>query len=122
MSTWSRRTCSPTPGLNEFIPGEIAAADGSEEWGAFAEADIYASDGELYRAMRVLKKAIPFYASAPIETIPLGYWKILFPQPYWAAIEQVQPGTDWIRTWWLRSSVRSQSSTPGRSVVRTPGA
>lgn len=27
-------------GLNEYIPAEIQAADGSEQWGAFAEADI----------------------------------------------------------------------------------
>ena len=66
-------------GLNEYIPLEIQAADGSEEWGAFAEADIYASDGENFRAMRVLKKAIPFYTSAPIDTIPMGFWKFFSP-------------------------------------------
>jgi soluble lytic murein transglycosylase len=75
-------------GLNEYIPAEIQAADGSDQWGAFAEADIYASDGETFRAMRVLKHALPFYTSAPIDTIPMGYWKILFPQQYWSAIEQ----------------------------------
>ena len=75
-------------GLNEYIPAEIQAADGSNQWGAFAEAEIYASDGETFRAMRVLKKALPFYASAPIDTIPMGCWKILFPQPYWSSIEQ----------------------------------
>ena len=75
-------------GLNEYIPLEIQAADGSQEWGAFAEAEIYASDGETFRAMRVLKRALPFYASAPIDTIPMGCWKILFPQPYWGAIQQ----------------------------------
>ncbi len=75
-------------GLNEYIPAEIQAADGSEQWGAFAEADIYASDGETFRAMRVLKHALPFYTSAPIDSIPMGYWKILFPQQYWGAIEK----------------------------------
>ncbi len=75
-------------GLNEYIPAEIQAADGSEQWGAFAEAEIYASDGENFRAMRVLKHALPFYASAGIDTIPRAYWKILFPQPYWNSIEQ----------------------------------
>jgi len=75
-------------GLNEYIPAEIQAADGSEQWGAFAEAEIYSSDGETFRAMRVLKKALPFYTSAPIDTIPMGYWKILFPQQYWSSIEQ----------------------------------
>jgi peptidoglycan lytic transglycosylase len=75
-------------GLNEYIPEEIQAADGSKEWGAFAEAEIYSSDGETFRAMRVLKRALPFYTSAPIDTIPMGYWKILFPQQYWSSIEQ----------------------------------
>jgi soluble lytic murein transglycosylase len=75
-------------GLNEYIPAEIQAADGSDQWGAFAEADIYASDGETFRAMRVLKRALPYYTSAPIDTIPMAYWKILFPQQYWSSIEQ----------------------------------
>ncbi len=75
-------------GLNEYIAPEIQAADGSEEWGAFAEAEIYASYGETWHAMRLLKRALPFYTSAPIEAIPMGCWRILFPQPYWADIKQ----------------------------------
>ncbi len=75
-------------GLNEYIAPEIQAADGSREWGAFAEAEIYASDGEAFRAMSVLKRALPFYSSAPIDALPMGYWKILFPQPYWGTIEE----------------------------------
>ncbi len=75
-------------GLNEYIAAEIQSADGSREWGAFAEAEIYASYGEAFRAMSVLKRAIPFYTSAPIDAIPMGYWKILFPQPYWGTIEE----------------------------------
>jgi soluble lytic murein transglycosylase len=74
-------------GLNEYIEAEIKAADGSDEWGAFAEAEIYASYGESWRAMRLLKRAIPFYTSAPIETIPVAYWRILFPENYWADIK-----------------------------------
>ncbi len=74
-------------GLNEYIPAEIQAGDGSNEWGAFAEADIYESYGEIFRAMRVLKRAIPYYTSAPLESIPLAYWRILFPTAYWAQIK-----------------------------------
>ena len=73
-------------GLNEYIEPEIHASDGSDEWGAFAEAEIYASYGESWRAMRLLKRAIPFYTSAPIEAIPVAYWRILFPQTYWTDI------------------------------------
>jgi soluble lytic murein transglycosylase len=74
-------------GLNEYIAPEIHASDGSDEWGAFAEAEIYASYGESWRAMRLLKRAIPFYTSAPLEAIPVAYWRILFPQMYWTDIK-----------------------------------
>jgi soluble lytic murein transglycosylase len=74
-------------GLNEYIAPEIQAADGSEEWGALAEAKIYASYGENWRAMRSMKRALPFYTSAPIDALPMEYWRILFPQPYWSTIK-----------------------------------
>jgi soluble lytic murein transglycosylase len=75
-------------GLNEYIPAEIRGADGSGEWGSFAEAEIYTSYGETFRAMRVLKRAIPFYTSAPITAMPITYWRILFPEAYWPQIKQ----------------------------------
>ncbi len=74
-------------GLNEYIAPEIQAADGSDEWGALAEAKIYASYGENWRAMRSMKRAVPFYTSAPIDALPMEYWRILFPQPYWSTIK-----------------------------------
>jgi len=74
-------------GLNEYIAAEIQAADGSDEWGALCEAKIYASYGENWRAMRSMKRAIPFYTSAPIDSIPMEYWRILFPQAYWSTIK-----------------------------------
>lgn len=73
-------------GLNEYIAPEIQAAEGSEEWGAFAEAAIYNSFGESAKAMHVMKRALPFYTSAPIASIPLAYWRILFPEAYWSTI------------------------------------
>lgn len=75
-------------GLNEYISTEIQAADGSDQWGSLAEAQIYASYGENWRAMRFMKRALPFYISAPISSLPLAYWRILFPQPYWNTIKQ----------------------------------
>jgi soluble lytic murein transglycosylase len=100
-------------GLNEYIPAEIGAADGSDQWGAFAEAEIYASDGETFRAMRVLKRALPFYASAPIDTIPMGCWKILFPQPYWSAIES-ESAKNGLDPYMVASLIRQESEfNPG---------
>jgi soluble lytic murein transglycosylase len=74
-------------GLNEYIPREVSADPDSGSWSALAEAQIYASDGETFRAMRALKRALPYAASAPIQSIPLVYWRILFPEPYWDTIK-----------------------------------
>jgi soluble lytic murein transglycosylase len=74
-------------GLNEYLAREIAADPDSASWSALAEAQIYASYGEAYRALRALKRALPGAASASIESIPLPYWRILFPEPYWSIIK-----------------------------------
>jgi soluble lytic murein transglycosylase len=95
-------------GLNEYISPEIQAADGSDEWGGFAEAQIYASYGEPWRAMRLMKRAVPFYTSAPIDALPLAYWRILFPEPYWSTIRQdaAQNGLD---PYMVASLIRQES-------------
>ena len=74
-------------GLNDYIAREISADPDSGSWSALAEAQIYASYGEAYRALRALKRALPGAASASIESIPLPYWRILFPEPYWSIIK-----------------------------------
>jgi soluble lytic murein transglycosylase len=74
-------------GLNDYIAREIAADPDSATWSALAEAQIYASYGEAYRAMRSLKRALPSAASASIKSIPLTYWRILFPEAYWSTIK-----------------------------------
>ncbi|HWG21885.1 MAG TPA: transglycosylase SLT domain-containing protein [Terracidiphilus sp.] len=74
-------------GLNDYIAQELAADPDYESWGALAEAQIYASFGETFRAMRSLKKALPYATSAPIKSIPLAYWRILFPEPWWETIK-----------------------------------
>jgi soluble lytic murein transglycosylase len=75
-------------GLNEYVGQEIAADPDSGSWSALAEAQIYASFGDTFRAMRALKRAMPYYISAPIQSIPLAYWRILFPEPWWDTIKE----------------------------------
>ena len=100
-------------GLNEYITPEIHAAEGSDEWGGFAEAEIYASYGENFKAMHVMKKAISFYASASIDEIPLAYWKILFPQPYWGTI-QSESSKNGLDPYMVASLIRQESEfNPG---------
>jgi soluble lytic murein transglycosylase len=83
-------------GLNDYIGQEIAADPDSTSWSALAEAQIYASFGETYRAMRALKKAMPYATSASIQSVPLVYWRILFPEAWWDTIksESAKNGLD----------------------------
>lgn len=74
-------------GLNEYIAPEIAADPDSSSWSALAEAQIYATYGETFRAMRALKRAVPYAATASIKSIPLNYWRILFPEAWWNSIK-----------------------------------
>jgi len=73
-------------GMNEYIAQEIAADPESSSWSALAEAQIYSSYGENFRAIRTMKRALPSAATASIPSIPLAYWRILFPEPYWETI------------------------------------
>jgi len=74
-------------GLNEYIADEIKADPDSESWSALAEAQIYSSYGENFRALRALKRALPYASTASIDSIPLAYWHILYPEPYWDTIK-----------------------------------
>jgi soluble lytic murein transglycosylase len=69
--------------LNEFIGPEIAASPDSPEWGALAQAQIFASFGEVTRALQSMKHSgLPFF-TLPFDQVPAIYWQLLFPKPFW---------------------------------------
>jgi soluble lytic murein transglycosylase len=67
--------------------------------------------------MEVLKRAIPFYASAPINSIPIGYWKILFPQPHWETIEQ-EATKNRLDPYMVASLIRQESEFNAGAISR----
>ena len=69
--------------LNEYIGPEIAASPGSEQWGALAQAQIYASFGEYTRALQSMKHSGISFFALPTSQVPNEYWRLMFPQPYW---------------------------------------
>ena len=69
--------------LNEYIAPEIAAGAGSAQWGALAQAQIYASYGEYTRAMQSMKHSGISFFALPTKDVPMSYWRLIFPQPYW---------------------------------------
>jgi soluble lytic murein transglycosylase len=73
--------------LNEYIRPEIQLSETSSQWGAFAEAQIYESFGENTRALQAMKRSkIPFF-SLPVGEVPMAYWQLVFPRPYWPQLE-----------------------------------
>lgn len=95
-------------GLNEYITREIKADPDSSSWSALAEAQIYASYGETFRAIRALKRALPNAASASIQSIPLAYWRILFPEAWWDTI-QAESAKNNLDPYLVASLIRQES-------------
>jgi soluble lytic murein transglycosylase len=95
-------------GLNEYIAQEIKADPDFASMSSLAEAQIYSSYGETYRAVRAAKRAIPNAASASIQSVPLTYWRILFPEPWWDTI-QAESAKNNLNPWMVASLIRQES-------------
>jgi len=95
-------------GLNEYIAQEIKADPNSSSWSALAEAQIYSSYGETFRAVRAIKRALPGAASASIQSIPLVYWRILFPEPWWETIK-AESAKNNLDPYFVASLIRQES-------------
>jgi soluble lytic murein transglycosylase len=104
-------------GLNDYIAQEIAADPDSSSWSALAEAQIYTSYGETFRALRSLKRALPYSASAPIQAIPLVYWRILYPRPWWETIK-AEAAKNNVDPYLLASLIRQESEFNPSAVSR----
>jgi soluble lytic murein transglycosylase len=95
-------------GLNEYIAQEIKADPNSSSWSALAEAQIYSSYGETFRAIRALKRALPNSASTSIQSIPMAYWQILFPKAWWDTI-QAESARNNLDPYLVASLIRQES-------------
>ncbi len=95
-------------GLNEYIAQEIQADPDSESWSALAEAQIYASYDETFHALRSMKRALPYASMAPISAIPLAYWRILYPEPWWDTIRTEAAKND-LDPYLVASLIRQES-------------
>lgn len=69
--------------LNEYIGPEIQASPTAGEWGALGQAEIYASYGEVTRSLQSMKHSGISFFALPMDQVPLVYWRLLFPKPFW---------------------------------------
>ena len=102
-------------GLNEYVADEIRADPEFAAMGSLAEAQIYSSYGETFRAVRAAKRGLPNAASASIDSIPLVYWRILFPEPWWNTIE-AESARNHLDPYLVASLIRQESEFNARAV------
>ncbi|ABF41692.1 Lytic transglycosylase, catalytic [Candidatus Koribacter versatilis Ellin345] len=77
-------------GMIDFAVKELQAVPGagSGNWASLQVARIYTDAGQPHRALQYLKKTVPSYTAQEIGTLPVAYWKALFPRPYWADVQR----------------------------------
>jgi soluble lytic murein transglycosylase len=102
-------------GLNEYIVTEIKADPDFSSMSGLAEAQIYSSYGETYRAIRAAKRGLPSAASASIQSIPLVYWRILFPEPWWNTI-QTEAAKNNLDPYLVASLIRQESEFDASAI------
>ncbi len=102
-------------GLTEYIALEIKADPEFSAMSSLAEAQIYSSYGETFHAIRAAKRALPSAASASIQSIPLAYWRILFPEPWWNTI-QVEAAKNNLDPYLVASLIREESEFDPRAI------
>ncbi len=77
-------------GLTEFAIRELrmAADEGGASWATAEMARLYQDNGQYYRALQVLKRAVPSYFAMDLEALPRPYWEDLFPRPWWTDLKK----------------------------------
>jgi soluble lytic murein transglycosylase len=104
-------------GLNEYIKPEIHLSPTSGSWGTLAEAEIYQSFGEDARALQTMKSSgLPFF-SLPISAVPMPYWQLVFPRPYWTQLSN-DAQANGLDPYLVASLVRTESAFNAGAVSR----
>jgi soluble lytic murein transglycosylase len=77
-------------GLTEFAMRELkmAAEEGGSSWATAEMARLYRDNGQYYRALQLLKHAVPAYLAMELEALPRPYWEDLFPRPWWTDLKR----------------------------------
>jgi soluble lytic murein transglycosylase len=103
--------------LNEYIGPEIQASPTSSQWGALAQAEIYASYGEYTRALQSMKHSGLSFFTLPMDQVPEVYWRLLFPQPYWTELV-ANAGKNGLDPYLVASLIRQESEFNAGAVSR----
>jgi soluble lytic murein transglycosylase len=77
-------------GLIDFAVKELQAVPNcsSGNWASLQVARIYTDNNQPHRALQYLKHVVPSYTSQEIGTLPVEYWRVLFPRPFWPDVQR----------------------------------
>jgi soluble lytic murein transglycosylase len=77
-------------GLTEFAIRELkmAVEEGGVSWATAEMARLYRDNGQYYRALQLLKRAVPLYFAMDVDALPRPYWENLFPRPWWTDLKK----------------------------------
>jgi soluble lytic murein transglycosylase len=77
-------------GLIDFAVKELQAVpnSGSGNWATLQIARMYTDNNQPHRALQYLKRVLPSYTAQEIGTLPVPYWKVLFPRPFWPDVQR----------------------------------
>ncbi len=97
-------------GLTEFAIRELrmAADEGGAAWATAEMARVYRDNGQYYRALQVLKQAVPLYFAMGLEALPRPYWEDLFPRPWWTDLKKYS-STNGLDPFLVASLIRQES-------------
>ncbi len=102
-------------GLIDFAVKELQAVPGagSGNWASLQVARIYADNNQPHRALQYLKRVVPSYTSQEIGTLPVAYWKVLFPRPFWPEVQRFATANN-LDPYLVASLIRQESEfNPG---------
>lgn len=102
-------------GLIDFAVKELQAVPGcgSGNWASLQVARIYTDNNQPHRALQYLKRVIPSYTSQEIGTLPVAYWRVLFPRPFWPEVQRFATGNN-LDPYLVASLIRQESEfNPG---------
>lgn len=106
-------------GLIDFAVRELQSVPGSTtgNWASLQIARVYADNGQTHRALQYLKRVVPSYFAQEIGQMPVNYWRVLFPRPWWSDVQRYSENNG-LDPYLVASLIRQESEFNPGAVSR----
>ncbi len=106
-------------GLVEFAVKELnsEAESFAGNWFTLESARLFADSGRYDRSIETMKRALPGYFTYEADAIDRKYWELLFPRPYWDALQK-SAGDNGLDAYLVASLIRQESEFYAAAVSK----